>query len=285
LYVPEQQYYSSFVTGFRKVVEDWVYEKQGFEPNLTEYCLDGTRIYDYSDSNLNRLDLNSYIRLNEVLLENNWTVRECNDDYCEATTYDVTLLDDIFLDSKGQKETPYRVSRKFDERRIQSELYEVNGDPYEDLYYLQQILKDDISASNKEAIIKKYTAAGGDNEDWDDIVEELEDYCEELADSLATWYNEQEYLCWMKAYQTHYSDALYDTKFFTIDTFKGQHRIQLYCRNEDENYSYIINFLEGGETFFPEQFDIKEIERDAENDTEGVDPHKMNDFLDYELKE
>lgn len=269
LHVPEQAYYKKFVVGFRKVVEDWVYEKQGFEPDLDEYCLDDERVYDNAYKDVKVLSNNNVKRLEELLVENDWTIETLNNETCHCYTYDLSLLDKLVPSQNGYNLSSY--FRYIDIHNVNPELYRYNDD-------LQYLLIKKTNDYNKEKIIEKYKEAGGESDDWEEIVQELDIYLNFLTDGLSLWYEELRQIRFIEGIRDAIKSVTFTLKFGMfniIELHSDRYKIEVYI--DDSQFDTLCTFLEEPEIFADENMYNELFEEAMDNVI--ISTYELNDAI------
>lgn len=279
LYVGDK-FYGKSISGFKTVVEEWLVQHQG-EHDILDYCLDPEKIYDDDYDELQRANVNlleSEFRRSDF----HWYDVSVNDVDAEAKTKDITILDYIFIGYKASK-YPNRVSRWFDSYQIR-EMISMSGYDAEKYNYnddVQYMLKDHIDDDNKEVIIKLYTEHGGENEDWDDIVDELDEYIPETAERICSEYEELKTKSQIIAMQNAYKRNIQRTNLFTIEKDADSFYILASCYRED--YDYMIRFLQDPSSDIYD-FRLEDIEQESYDNYEPVNKYEFNEALrDYVL--
>lgn len=270
LYVGDK-FYGKSITSFKTVVEDWLEEHQG-ETDISEYCLDTDKIYNDDYDELNRIGV---ARLTSALNENNWNVQEIDQHSCRAYTYNMDWLNDIFMNYSEKNENPNRVSKYFD-GSIDTSVVDPESWEYDD--NLRDIIKEmeDGNPTLVNKIIKKYKDAGGTEEDFDDIVDDLENELPDLTTDISNWYEEKKNEKWLEAIQEAYASALRDTGIFYLRN--DNDRWKLIVAVDSEEYERLLYLLENEELGYIEE-NCDKIEQDVYDDIEEVNYFTFKDYL------
>lgn len=275
LYVGDKFYGKSLST-FKQVVEEWLESKQG-EVDITQYCFDTAKVYDDDYYELNKVRVGT---VRALLDEHGWRDIQIDGVSCYAKNYDMTVLDDIVLGERTK--TPHRVSNWFNQYSIRDMIASADPESYSYNDQLQDMLKDNIEDDVKEALFKLYVEAGGKNdiEDWDDVVEELDDYIPDTVEKISLEYEELKIKNEVKAFQQAYARAISKTGIFQVKKEEGDNErfyIVLSCDSED--YEAIVYFYESGDDIFTSKFDVEDIEEDVYGYVESVSNFEFNNAL------
>jgi hypothetical protein len=285
LYVGDK-FYGKSVKGFKEIVEDWVYEQQGFVTDPSRYHIDQGTVYDddYEEFGPDgRLFPETF-----HMLENEDFQMYDENNYLSGSTRNLEILNYILAASKQRSRYFHCVSVYFNEEKYA----EIDGGNYESWEYSQ--VKDEweahIDDDIKEELYEKYipeekrVEGSEDYVSLEEFVENTEEYISGFQDHLLKMYDREYLMDRARGMQEAIKDVLTDhSNVFNLrKDGDGEWVLRVEIGTDDiEAIHYALDNSDWRDwrDSFCDGKTIDDIWEDGDNHTEGVSTSDIEEYI------
>jgi hypothetical protein len=280
LYVGEK-FYGKSVKGFKSIVEDWVYDHQGFVTDPSDYHIDDEQVYDDDYNELGNAQADFAAVASD--LANNWGFTITYAVGCvKGYTRRLELLDYILANSKQRSRYQKCVSVYFDEERF-VDMESGNADEWK-YNNVKNIWEDDVDGEIKEELYHKYVSKEDQEDvDLDDFVDNVEDHVPNFTDSLCEMYEQEDLRSRARGMQTAIEELLTDQCYsFRLNERGSDNTWVLEIDLDGEDIEHVQYALENDDwdtwrEYFTGGKTIEDVYEDGYGD--GVSTRDVEDYI------